>query len=86
MRVKIWSRDGTILYSDQPALIGERYKLGEEERRLFRTGGADAELSDSTGPENRYERQEGKLLEAYTPIRTPNGTPVLFEIYQRSAR
>jgi signal transduction histidine kinase len=85
MRVKIWSQDGRILYSDQPALIGERYGLDPAERRLFREGGAEAELSELSEPENRYERQEGKLLEAYTPIRTPNGTPVLFEIYQRFA-
>ena len=83
MRVKIWSRDGRILYSDQPALIGERYRLGEDERGLFREGGAEAELSDLSEPENRFERAEGELLEAYTTIRTPNGTPVLFEIYQR---
>jgi two-component system NarL family sensor kinase len=83
MRVKIWSRDGRILYSDQPALTGERYGLEAEERLLFRKGGAAVELSELSAPENRYERQEGKLLEAYTPIRTPNGTQVLFEIYQR---
>jgi two-component system, NarL family, sensor kinase len=83
MRVKIWSRDGRILYSDLPALIGERYSLGAEERSLFREGGADAELSDLSKPENRFERQEGELLEAYTTVRTPNGTQVLFEIYRR---
>jgi two-component system, NarL family, sensor kinase len=85
MRVKVWSRDGRILYSDHPALIGERYGLEAEERRLFREGGAEVGVSELSAPENRYERQEGKLLEAYTPIRTPNGTPVLFEIYQRFA-
>src|SRR4051795_12405968 len=83
VRVKLWARDGTILYSDEPALIGQRFELGEEEQELFETGGADAELSDLSEPENRYERQEGKLLEAHAPIRTPNGTPVLFETYQR---
>jgi two-component system NarL family sensor kinase len=83
VRVKVWGADGTILYSDEPSLIGRRYKLGEEERELLRTGGSDAELSDLSRPENRLERPAGKLLEAYTPIRTPDGTPVLFEIYQR---
>src|SRR4051812_26463435 len=83
VRVKIWSQDGRILYSDEPALIGKRYQLGSEEQELFRKGGAEAEVSDLSAPENRYERQEDKLLEAHTPIRTPNGTPVLFEIYQR---
>jgi signal transduction histidine kinase len=82
VRVKLWSRDGTILYSDQPALIGRRYRFAADEQKLFRTGGAEAQLSDLSKPENRYERTRGKLLEAYTTIRTPNGTPVLFEIYQ----
>jgi hypothetical protein len=31
----------------------------------------------------RYERGAGKLLEAHTAIRTPEGTQVLFETYQR---
>lgn len=83
VRVKIWSPDGRILYSDEPELIGRRFALGEEERSLLREGGAEAELSDLSQPENRFERQEGKLLEAHTPIRTPDGTLVLFEIYQR---
>jgi signal transduction histidine kinase len=83
IRVKVWTRDGRILYSDQPALIGQRFGLGAEERELFDKGGADAELSDLTKPENRYERPAGKLLEAHTVVRTPGGSPVLFEIYQR---
>src|SRR4051812_25993140 len=83
VRVKIWTRAGRILYSDEPALVGKRYALGEDERDLFRDGGAQAEVSDLSAPENRYERQERKLLEAHTVIRTPNGTQVLFEIYQR---
>jgi two-component system, NarL family, sensor kinase len=83
IRVKVWSRDGKILYSDQPQLIGQRFTLAPDERELFENGGAEAELSDLSRPENRFERQERKLLEAHTTIRTPNGTPVLFEIYQR---
>jgi signal transduction histidine kinase len=83
VRVKIWSKDGRILYSDEPALIGKRFSLGADELALFRNGGAQAEISDLSKPENRYERQESKLLEAHTTIRTPNGTQVLFEIYQR---
>lgn len=83
VRVKLWSADGRILYSDEPALIGRRYRFGDDERRLLREGGAEAELSDLSKPENSFERSEGKLLEAHTPIRTPDGSQVLFEIYQR---
>src|SRR6185503_5744958 len=59
VRVKLWSKSGKILYSDEPALIGKTYELGKEERRLFSTGGTDAELSDLSRPENRYERAQG---------------------------
>jgi two-component system, NarL family, sensor kinase len=83
VRVKLWTGNGTVLYSDEPAIIGKRYTLGDEEQELLEDGGSDAELSDLTKPENRYERPQGKLLEAHTRIRTPNGTPVLFEIYER---
>jgi two-component system NarL family sensor kinase len=83
VRVKLWSKDGRILYSDEPALIGRRFGLGPEELGLFATGGTDAGVSDLSDPENRYERAHHKLLEAHTVIRTPNGTPVLFEIYER---
>jgi two-component system NarL family sensor kinase len=84
VRVKVWARDGTILYSDEPRLIGQKFELGEDEQELFEKGGADADLSDLNKPENHYERQEGKLLEAHTVIRTPDShTQLLFEIYQR---
>src|SRR5262245_8085851 len=42
VRVKLWSRDGRILYSDEPAIIGRRFGLGDEEAELFVKGGADA--------------------------------------------
>jgi signal transduction histidine kinase len=82
VRVKLWTRGGKILYSDAPVLIGRRFTLGDEELELFHNGKADSELSDLRKPENQYERQEGRLLEAHTVIRAPDGTPLLFEIYQ----
>ncbi len=83
VRVKLWSRDGTVLYSDQPELIGRRYKLAEDDAALFESGHAEAELSDVSAPENSFERGQGKLLEAYDIVHAPNGTPLLFEIYRR---
>ena len=32
MRVKIWRRDGTIVYSDETRLIGTRYRLDTQHR------------------------------------------------------
>jgi two-component system, NarL family, sensor kinase len=83
VRVKIWSAAGEIVYSDQPTLIGRRFNLGEDEIRLFREGGENVEVSDLTRPENVFDRDGGELLEAYTRVRTPSGTPLLFETYER---
>ena len=83
VRVKIWSRSGTIVYSDETRLMGDEYALGEEERAALATGLIEAEVSDLAKPENRYERKYGRLLEVYLPIRTPSGEPALFEAYHR---
>ena len=80
-RIKIWAADGTIVYSDEVRLIGDRYPLGAEEIDTLRDGGSDAELSDLEEPENRYERGGEALVEVYTQIWTPEGTPLLFEAY-----
>jgi two-component system NarL family sensor kinase len=83
VRVKIWSAEGRIIYSDEPRLIGAEFRLADDERDALATGAVYAELSDLDDPENRFERPEGELLEVYSRVRTPNGTPVLFELYQR---
>jgi two-component system, NarL family, sensor kinase len=83
VRVKIWSTDGRVLYSDDPAQIGGHYTLDSGQKRLLREGGAKVEVSDLRRPENALDRGQGKLIEAYTRIRTPSGTPVLFEISRR---
>lgn len=81
-RIKVWAADGTVLYSDRTELIGAVYPLGEDELDVITDGGTDAELSDLTRPENRYERSlGGDLFEVYTRIRSPEGDPLLFEAY-----
>jgi len=82
-RVKIWAEDGTIVFSDDARLIGTRYPLGEEELEVLREGGIEAEVSDLSRPENRFEVGGGDLLEVYTPVTSPEGKPLLFEAYYR---
>ncbi len=84
-RVKVWSATGRIVYSDESRLIGQRFGLGEEEREALETGRTEAEISDLDEPENRYERGHGPLLEVYRAVRTPDGTPLLFEVYYHYA-
>ncbi|WP_322921622.1 sensor histidine kinase [Nocardioides renjunii] len=82
LRIKIWDVGGTVLYSDRTELIGAVYPLDEDELEVLRDGGTDAELSDLSKPENRFERDVGgDLLEVYTRIESPEGEPLLFEAY-----
>jgi signal transduction histidine kinase len=84
VRVKIWTTDGRIVYSDEPQLIGSIYPLDSSKLGVLRTGGTRAELSDLGGPENRFEQGQGDLYEVYLPVRAPDGTPLLYETYQRA--
>jgi len=81
VRVKIWSPTGRILYSDEPALIGQSFELDAEERDVLSHPQTRADVSDLSAPENRFERGHGKLLQVYRPIWTPSGKPLLFETY-----
>jgi signal transduction histidine kinase len=85
VRVKLWDADGRIVYSDEPRLIGSRYPLEQDERESLRDPSApvDAEVSDLSRPENRFERDEKKLLEVYLPVHDQTGRPLMFEAYQR---
>jgi signal transduction histidine kinase len=83
VRVKVWSGEGRILYSDEPRLIGQIFTLEPGERVLLGSGHAKAEVSNLSSPENRFERQHGRLLEVYLGERTLGGSPVLFEAYLR---
>ena len=85
VRVKIWDARGRIVYSDDHRLIGSSYHLGADELEAMRDRTTDAEVSDLSRPENRFERSQNKLLEVYLGIRSPQGTPLLFEEYQRFA-
>ncbi|UTI63702.1 histidine kinase [Paraconexibacter antarcticus] len=85
VRVKIWRPDGTIVYSDDRRLIGERYALGEDELGVLRHNGIQAEISDLERPENRFERRFHRLTEVYLPVASPAGGRLLFETYLRDS-
>jgi two-component system NarL family sensor kinase len=85
VRVKIWDARGRIVYSDAPGLVGTRYHLGNDELEALRERGVYADASDLSRPENRFERSYHRLVEVYLSIRATNGTPLLFEDYERSA-
>jgi two-component system, NarL family, sensor kinase len=80
-RIKIWNRQGRIVYSDETALINESFPLGDEELAVLTDGSTNAERSDLDRTENRFEADSGGLLEVYTRVWSPEGEPLLFEVY-----
>ena len=81
LRVKLWTAQGRVVYSDEPTLIGEVHPLGEDELEVLETGVSATELSDLVGDENRLERPLGaQLVEVYASVHT-GGEPMLFEAY-----
>jgi signal transduction histidine kinase len=85
VRVKIWDQRGRIVYSDAPRLIGSSFPLGADELRALHNGGIEAHASDLNRPENRFDRRFKRLVEVYVGIRGPNGSPLLYEDYERSS-
>jgi len=80
-RIKIWRADGTIVYSDETQLIGRRFTLDDEQRSVLDSGDTEGGVSTLRRQENRFESEEGGLLEVYTRIESPEGEPLLFEAY-----
>ncbi|HEX5017382.1 MAG TPA: histidine kinase [Actinomycetes bacterium] len=81
MRVKVWSTDGRVLYSDEPRLIGQTFALGDDQQQVLADGGSNADLSDLSRSENEFDSQLGHVLEVYTRVKAPNGEALLFELY-----
>jgi HD-GYP domain-containing protein (c-di-GMP phosphodiesterase class II) len=80
-RVKIWGRDGTILWSDQSELIGKKFpdNDGFQEAMHGSVAWENARLEKA---ENIEEKDRGVTLEIYTPVFTPGGVAGVVELYE----
>jgi signal transduction histidine kinase len=82
VRIKLWDGSGHVLYSDDSRLIGQRFVLEEDELEILRSGRSVTTLVDVNSPENILERSStSDLLQVYSRVTTPGGTPLLFEEY-----
>lgn len=83
VRVKIWTPQGRIVYSDEAGLVGATFGLDRGARAALSDPQVRAEISNLDEPENRFERGQGTMLEVYRPVWTPSGKTLLFETYFR---
>lgn len=82
VRIKIWNRDGVIIYSSEDTEIGLR---GVSDAMLDEAlaGMTTSELTDLSEPEHGAERKWGSLLEVFVPLRTVDSDRVVgaYEVY-----
>jgi diguanylate cyclase (GGDEF)-like protein len=82
VRLKIWSRDSRVVYSDDPRLIGRTYPPSDDLLEALE-GEVAAEISGLDDAEDSTERGLGPLLEVYVPLRFGSATSPAgaFEVY-----
>jgi PAS domain S-box-containing protein len=83
VRVKLWAKDGTLLYSDEPELIGQKFVVADDLQEAF-SGQTHSDISNLTDDENKFERGKfDRLFEIYLPFRLAgSATPAAaFEVY-----
>ncbi|GAB3522022.1 sensor histidine kinase [Arthrobacter monumenti] len=81
MRVKIVTKEGRIVYSDENRLIGERMQLADRATALFDGASTTAVIEEPDEGENRFESDSGQLVEVYTLATSAAGVPLIFEAY-----
>ncbi|ARM11998.1 MULTISPECIES: sensor histidine kinase [Rhizobium] len=68
---KLWRSDGTILYSNEKELVGQKFPVNEKLRKAF-AGSLVARYEIADDPESGVERALGKpLMEIYNPVLQP---------------
>jgi signal transduction histidine kinase len=68
VRVKIWRQDGTIVFSDEPRLVGKKFEVDDTLTSAFAGTPAD-EISDLKAAENIFEAGSySKLFSTYVPL------------------
>jgi two-component system, NarL family, sensor kinase len=85
VRVKLWTAQGRIVYSDEHRLIGLSMNPADEVAEVARTGRTRAEMADLAADENQFDRGLGPLLEVYVPVTMADGTPLVAETYQTTS-
>jgi signal transduction histidine kinase len=67
--LRLWSRDGEVIYSPYAKLIGQRFPVEGHLAEAW-AGEVVTEMDDLSGEENEWERQYwDRLLEMYIPVR-----------------
>jgi signal transduction histidine kinase len=82
--IKIWARDGTVLYSNRKDIVGKTFPVTKRLANAW-NGAVSAQLEDVRDADNALERElQGPLLEIYAPVREIGSDRIIavVEFYQ----
>lgn len=82
IRVKLWSLDGVIVYSDHSDQIGQSFAFNDLAIRAT-NGDVSFGVADASDPAHAFEEDLGELIEFYVPVEDAAGVFALFEVEQR---
>src|SRR6266498_4875837 len=83
VRIKIWNRDGLLVYSDDKDIIGKTFPIEEDQREAF-SGEIATDISHLQAEENIGERGlYDELFEIYVPLQPADSNAILgaYEVY-----
>ena len=84
VRVKVWTPEGRIVYSDDHRLIGDRFELRRGRHRgLLQRARSTAVCPTSAGPRTASSAAEASCSRSTWAIKGPDGEPLLYESYRR---
>jgi diguanylate cyclase (GGDEF)-like protein/PAS domain S-box-containing protein len=86
LRIKVWTHDATVAYSDEPRLRGLQFEL-EDDLDEALDGEVATEFSDASAEENAFEHGlANRFLSIYMPINGSDGSVIgAYEIYEDAA-
>ncbi|HET9050882.1 MAG TPA: sensor domain-containing diguanylate cyclase, partial [Candidatus Dormibacteraeota bacterium] len=86
LRIKVWTPDGHIAFSDLPALRGQQFEVDDDLGQAL-AGTTSTSFTDGSDAENAFERGlASRFLSIYLPIRNASGQVIgAYEMYEDAA-
>src|SRR5260370_1240897 len=66
-RIKVWNKNGTVVYSDNHALIGRTF-LPDDDLRAALSGHSSASITNGHDEETSGDNRAGPLIRVYVPL------------------
>jgi len=83
VRAKLWSPNGTIIYSDDRSIVGK--KFSDDEVREAMKGTVKVEIVDDVEEYENTNTKYGSLISVYMPVEKNGKTVGVYEVYNSTA-